>query len=302
MRTKITLLLFAAFTLHLNSQNWCPPGATWHFGATHLGPWSIFYEDLVYELKYTGNVQIDSTSCQRIEARYKWRYGASTYTEGTYGVFDTYVSNNVLYVYKGAGLFDTVVNFNASVGDSWLNRYCSKVYALTVIDTGRAAIANLSLKTITVKSQDSTVYKFAERIMHLGGNPFFYYCLPDSPVEDYYSMHPGFRCYQDNQLFYGHKPASNCFDLAITGLDEQILSSFSIYPNPVGDKLVVEIESPSEGIVFELSDMSGRILLCQSLSNSGSPNLDVSKLVAGVYLLTIKNKGRRLITKKVIKE
>ena len=57
-----------------------------------------------------------------------------------------------------------------------------------------------------------------------------------------------------------------------------------LYPNPTSDKLLVQ--GMDRYIAYSILDMNGRIL--QSGSLGGQADIDVSKLAAGVYQLSLK--------------
>jgi hypothetical protein len=57
-----------------------------------------------------------------------------------------------------------------------------------------------------------------------------------------------------------------------------------LYPNPTSDKLFVQ--GMDRYIAYSILDMNGRIL--QSGSLSSQADIDVSKLAAGVYQLSLK--------------
>jgi len=64
------------------------------------------------------------------------------------------------------------------------------------------------------------------------------------------------------------------------------------YPNPANDFVTVEFSlNKSEEITFELSDVTGRVVMQQNLGtiNSGTnaKRIDVSKLNSGVYVYSL---------------
>ena len=78
---------------------------------------------------------------------------------------------------------------------------------------------------------------------------------------------------------------------------EELVSMFSLYPNPVNDKLYIETEMEIEEVV--VYDVYGR----QQTTDNGQQSsfIDVSGLNAGVYLVMIKT-DRGVVTKHFVKE
>lgn len=79
---------------------------------------------------------------------------------------------------------------------------------------------------------------------------------------------------------------------------ENAASQIKVFPNPVDDRL--EIEVP-EALSVELLDLSGKILLKKHLE-SGSNELPMGKYPAGTYLLRFTLSQKQVHTVKVVKE
>jgi hypothetical protein len=75
--------------------------------------------------------------------------------------------------------------------------------------------------------------------------------------------------------------STNC--AGITGINEINSQNISIYPNPVINKLFVELEN-QQVTEMVIIDYSGRLV--RSISNNTN-NIDVSELTQGVYLLKV---------------
>jgi hypothetical protein len=77
-----------------------------------------------------------------------------------------------------------------------------------------------------------------------------------------------------------------------------------IYPNPTEGRLAVKIDNiPDEEITGEiyLLDMNGRLLEKRSISSERKFDFDLSREVAGVYILNI-HLGEEVSTWKIIKK
>lgn len=79
-------------------------------------------------------------------------------------------------------------------------------------------------------------------------------------------------------------------------VDDQRLSSFTVYPNPARDFLKLSLP-PSEIQKINLYDSSGKKLECRYHNNV----VDVSMLSEGIYFLSI-NTAKTVLTKKFIKQ
>ena len=86
--------------------------------------------------------------------------------------------------------------------------------------------------------------------------------------------------------------------LSTMGIDETS-AGFSIYPNPVQDKLYIETEAVIEEIV--VYDVYGRRQVTESPSHQGNLSVNVSNLNSGVYFVKIKTEECN-ITKRFVKE
>ncbi len=85
-----------------------------------------------------------------------------------------------------------------------------------------------------------------------------------------------------------------------TGIEEELDRSVLIYPNPAVDKL--QIFAPEIGeLMFNMTDISGKVLVRKSGLNNGENTIDISGLRNGIYLINI-FKESKSITKRLIKK
>jgi hypothetical protein len=85
----------------------------------------------------------------------------------------------------------------------------------------------------------------------------------------------------------------------LTGIEDNALNSFSIYPNPAANTVTVELQNSltSGESIYQLQDVTGKLMLSGTI-NATKFNLDVSALSKGVYFLSLQtNDGRA--TKKI---
>jgi hypothetical protein len=127
-------------------------------------------------------------------------------------------------------------------------------------------------------------------------------CLPQLKQIVYFNFdNTAITCLPDtSQITNSTPPLSSvplctpgtCYPLGIHDLNN---ASLKVYPNPVSDKLY--IDNPMQGVVFIVSDMTGRICSVPMTNDE----IDVSALPSGVYLLRIQDSGGSAI-KKFVKE
>ncbi len=82
----------------------------------------------------------------------------------------------------------------------------------------------------------------------------------------------------------------------VTATDEIKLQSISAYPNPCDD--VLHLKGATSGMIYSLSDITGREVASGQLTNLAN-NIDVSSLTSGVYLLKL-GKGASESVRKII--
>ncbi len=96
----------------------------------------------------------------------------------------------------------------------------------------------------------------------------------------------------------------NCNDLSV-GTEEQSLkheSLVNIYPNPASDRVFVSINQEITGAQLEISDMNGKLMYSEKLSNTES-YVDLSGYRPGMYLFKLMDvDGRVIDSKKIIKD
>jgi PKD repeat protein len=85
--------------------------------------------------------------------------------------------------------------------------------------------------------------------------------------------------------------------VSTVGLEEENIS-FSIYPNPATDKLVIDAGSLVKANI-KIMDLSGRTVISTKM-NQSMYQVDLTTLANGVYMLKIEF-GNKTITKKIIK-
>jgi hypothetical protein len=321
MKRILLFVLLAICLLQIQSQNWCPAGATWHYKIKG----SIAGIDGLVEFKYTNDEVINNINCKHITGTFKgWKLGASYLNNNTLipnvKSYTTYESNKVVYLYNGTS-FDTVVNFNAAIGDKWLElKYpnglgCKNTRSNYIVtDTGRIMINNFNLKKVTTSCTHvvttgttvntySSTNVFVERLLLQGsilnnyGDLFRFYCdrseITDAPVFN-------FICYEDNTFPLYNMSGTSCDNL--TGIDgNSVMESFiKLYPNPVVDYLVIEQSRKMEELEVSLKDVLGKELKRTQIKDK--TELDLRVLNKGIYFIELWQAEKLIGTNKIIKE
>lgn len=108
---------------------------------------------------------------------------------------------------------------------------------------------------------------------------------------------------QNNQFPYSEWEADVIFseDCAM-GLLENDGGSFSLYPNPVGESLVLISPASIGNTNLQIFDIQGKLLSAQNVLFEKQTAIDVSQLSAGLYFLKIKSEKGNVVVKKFIKE
>ena len=83
-------------------------------------------------------------------------------------------------------------------------------------------------------------------------------------------------------------------------------NDFSVYPNPATEHItIMSRKNITENTEIVLSDITGKILLKKSYSNTQPGIVDVLPLTTlekGIYFLSFRNNNGFLVTEKIIKE
>ena len=327
MKKVLLPFIFVFFFNYAKSQVvFCPPGATWNYVEKGI----IAGIDGIMEFKYTNDVMVNGINCKLIQGSFKGSRIGYTINgnAGFQNVVDykVYENNKVIYLYNGSS-FDTIINFNAVIGDKWRELYraqsvrCSNRRGYyTVIDTSHITINNISLKRIQaayykvplaigIPSVLTFTTYFVERLMFQGsifntyGDLFSYYCNYNDINEN-----PSFYllCYHDDTFSTYQTSARNCDDL--TGITNTKSQSFNIqlYPNPTNGLLTINFESADHmgNCEIKLIDVLGvtEILHLNKSKQIGEIRLDLSPLQNGIYFLQVWDHGKLIANEKVLKD
>lgn len=342
MKKILFLSIVLLFSLKVRAQSsvWCPPGATWYYDCPY-----VMYSFLPFgslKFVYTHDTTIQNKLCKIINGTFYYRNTSPgmiyplqiTYNYETYY---TYEDNSVIYLYNGNN-FDTVVNFNANIGDKWLRpesnnmSNCNSRKAITVKDTGHISINGNNLKKVVTTYTNSYMWMndagnalaphtmtlsdiIVERMMTIertsGGEQsaflFPTYCEVDltSVVTDafpYEALPNNFHCYQDNDFALYHVGDEDCQAIITVDIKENSADkiNFSIYPNPASNVVTIELPQSNQYDI-KLCNVLGVVYKNIPLAKEKT-EIDVNLLNSGVYFLQVFEKEKLAATQKVIKE
>jgi serine protease AprX len=85
--------------------------------------------------------------------------------------------------------------------------------------------------------------------------------------------------------------------------EEQINSGISVYPNPIHDVMIVDVQNGKGDVIIEVFDTNGKMIARQAdhLEGHASLSLDLSGYPSGIYFYHIISKGK-MLTGKVVKK
>jgi len=296
-------LLFCVLLTNGFGQVWIDSDAKWtfdYFNVAETGTW---------RWEYTHDTTIQGHQAQVIKAT-KYRYGGPGTSIINYGNTYTFASNDSVFYFKDDSFF-LLYDFGAQIGDTWIVAIdttfnaCQDTATVEVVETGTIIINGNEYRTITLETISESLYALnglrVEKFgilpttyenSNFGFLPGYQYC-EGGPIIDYDLL--TFRCYEDSS-FPTYNPTNKDCD-TLTSTSELLIENFKIYPNPSSSKL--HLISPNITVsTIEILDMYGRLITRQNYND----NVDISKLINGVYFIRIKNNDKKETLKRFIKQ
>lgn len=293
---KISIVIMTLFmSTKVFGQMWATPNSEWYYSRNWLTGNGYL------KINYTGTATVNSTACQKLDWL-TWQYSnLGNSTGSATGTYYTYESDSVVFLFTSSAIWDTLYNYKAKPGDSWLIprnlvNNCPR-YKVTVADTGHKLIQNVNLKWLKLGSNNygDTIY---ERIGSLYIFSIFFtdYC---GWVD--YNVGGPLRCFSDHQIANFKKYSNNCdYFYNPVGIPEiEKSKSISVKPNPTKDYLEIKFET-SDFKNIQLYNSSGQLILTKDI-NAPTLVLDLEKYNNGLYFIIFSSKTGDKSIKKFIK-
>jgi len=117
--------------------------------------------------------------------------------------------------------------------------------------------------------------------------PLYYDLLTISHLYEYISIIPGFEVFPDISIPCG----------PYSGVNDEVESTFKIFPNPAHNEISISGVIPESVIVY---DLMGRIVLSEY--NSETNTINVKNLPKGMYLIKITTSDGKVFSNKIVKQ
>ncbi len=181
-------------------------------------------------------------------------------------------------------------DFNLVVGDTFIsdNRNGSPVKYRVKDIIYRSFYSNQSFssKILTMQCDNDPQYTF-KWIQGIGEEESGNQCTIDG-------IYGFLSCFTHNGItVYKTSPLSDCWKV---GTYDQNVRSFTIYPNPVNDNLVIDSESPIE--TSQIFSMDGKVVASYYLDQS----IDVARLSPSMYIIKVMFKNGFIGVQKFMKK
>jgi len=287
-----TRIAFLALVIILSStarcQVWPAPGAEWNYYMNYTIPSYGPYEGFL-TVKPTGTMVVGGKVCTIIGgtwAQVPPSNGYPLYPMQRSQSLATYLENHVIYYYNSEGArFDTLIDYNAGIGDSWIvsgyDSACadfgiSAPIKFTVTGTGQTTINSVNLKTFTLLvSPGNATVQITEQFI---GTTYFFHPIYSCVIDGGDFYRGIFRCYRDNQITYFTNSACN-----FVSLREMKLASdkAAITPNPGSGEFKLDVTREGQLTIF---NPLGQLVYSQFIEVEDQ-KLDLYSLQDGVYLV-----------------
>jgi len=94
--------------------------------------------------------------------------------------------------------------------------------------------------------------------------------------------------------------STNCSNPCTVGVNENSLSSLSLYPNPTTGNVFIDLGELKQDVKATLTNSIGQVVLTRNYVSTKSINFDID-YPEGLYFLTLET-DREVVSKKIIKQ
>jgi hypothetical protein len=244
---KTTLLsLFVLIGSQLLAQNWCPPGAEWHYSYMSLP------EEGFVHYRYSKDTVFENVACRQIESTvYNSQHGPPgfhQYDTSQGNTIYTYSSNDTVYFYYSRfGKWAPAYFFDAQVGDTLIiTNYAlhssSDSTVLAVVDSvGIMQVHTQQLRYYEFQLTDSVSWcnfrgKVVEKLGMMDNNLIpYWHCITDD-----YSYY--FCSYEDSATALYPSNAVCRFIINDVHQIDNSQSAIRISPNPATTSITLQLQ------------------------------------------------------------
>lgn len=183
------------------------------------------------------------------------------------------------------------VHTNSGVGNYWF-------YLLSVGGSGTNDLGNaFSVTGITIQKAEKIAYRTLANYLTANSQFVDAYNLSKQAVTDLYGASSNEQL-QNVKAWYAVGFGNGL--LATNEVGNKLENQFSIYPNPAKGGAFT-IENTKNDAVFEIYDVSGRLVKKEEKLNKGKNKINIDGVQKGVYLLKISSEGST-VSKKIVVE
>lgn len=292
----------------------CPPGAEWHY--TFYSPNMLRISN--EQISYVRDSLVDNEIVKVLLHHSFYNICSGNENELTLirQKGDTVFMRNLITEQSWQILY----NYAATTGQSWQTTIdlldpmtvppLSVTYTVSVDSVKTTLVGSYNLRKLYVNYQVATpdgIASMPATITERFGSSMFMFSYADNYLSDCDGFDQ-FLCYQDSAMGliqFTSKPCDYTTDNV--GIQEIGGGSGSVqaYPNPTAGILHLNFSGNSfqGNRVYTLTDISGRELLNKILTaGEQEQQIDLSTFSAGVYLLSIKEKGEIICRTKIVKQ
>lgn len=235
----------------------------------------------------------------------------STYFLGDKGLCFYEKNDSVFYYNETTESFQILYDFSLQAGDSYVicpsDRFINDSLFVFIDSVTSVWVNGVSLRVQYVHTQ-SVSHAERRNFWQIGnmnkaviyetiGSLNFFIPQEDGWNDDFFSH----LCqYSGDRIRFKSNPDENCEKTGVLKPDNTNLRLL-VWPNPVSGMLHVQLPDTEKGNVWvTVCDLLGRVMLQKE--NLSKPELDVSSLPAGMYLLQVQTADGKILTAKFVKE
>ena len=288
---KFLLALFISASVSSFAQSWAPPGATWYYDFT---VYAMPFPQYGYErIQNIGDTVIASKQYNKLQIYRAW-YDQQAQQTNFYTVPQlefTRADSGVVYYYRDSAEY-VLYDFNAQPGETWVLR---NEFEGTPCDTARVVVDSIAttiingdtlrvLRTSPVSWSGITLYypRIIERIGSLANLLPYTMCVTDIPQG--YNL----RCYSDSTGWMYQNPnwTQSCDYILGTG-EITVQESFSLFQDMQSHTITLQGPQIKPGASIQIHDSRGQLVEQMNIQASGSVELNISGLAAGIYYVSV---------------